>query len=73
VSIAPGFILGLLLLAGLNAQNPAFAVRLVIAIAVFTLVHELGHALAARRFGAESTISLSFLVGWASFRPSRPL
>ena len=73
VSIAPGFILGLLLLAGLNAQDPAFAVRLVIAIAVFTLVHELGHALAARRFGAESTISLSFLVGWASFRPSRPL
>ena len=25
---------------------------------------------AARRFGAESAISLSFLVGWASFRPS---
>ena len=35
----------------------------------FTLVHELGHALAARRFGAESAISLSFLVGWASYRP----
>jgi Zn-dependent protease len=73
VSIAPGFIFGLLLLAGLNAQDPAFALRLVVAIAVFTLVHELGHALAARRFGADSTISLSFLVGWASFRPSRPL
>jgi Zn-dependent protease len=48
-------------------------VRLVVAVAIFTLVHELGHALAARRFGAESSISLSFLVGWASFRPSRPL
>jgi Zn-dependent protease len=48
-------------------------VRLVVAVAVFTLVHELGHALAARRYGAESAISLSFLVGWASFRPTRPL
>jgi Zn-dependent protease len=46
---------------------------LIVAVAAFTLVHELGHALAARRFGAESAISLSFLVGWASFRPSRPL
>ena len=35
--------------------------------------HELGHALAARRFGAESEISLSFLVGWASYRPRRRL
>ncbi len=40
---------------------------------MFTLVHELGHALAARRFGAESAISLSFLVGWASYRPTRRL
>jgi Zn-dependent protease len=73
VSIAPGFLFGLLILAGLNAQDPAFALRLIVAVAIFTLVHELGHALAARRFGAESTISLSFLVGWASFRPTRPL
>jgi Zn-dependent protease len=73
VTIAPGFVLGLLLLAGLNTQNPSFALALIAAVATFTLVHELGHALAARRFGAESAISLSFLVGWASFRPSRPL
>ena len=46
---------------------------LVGAVAAFTLVHELGHALAARRFGAESAISLSFLVGWASYRPTRRL
>jgi Zn-dependent protease len=57
----------------LNSRDPAFALRLVVAVGVFTLVHELGHALAGRRFGAESAISLSFLVGWASFRPSRPL
>ena len=36
-------------------------------------MHELGHALMARRFGAESVISLSFLVGWASYRPRRRL
>jgi Zn-dependent protease len=73
VTIAPGFILGLLLLAGLNSQDPSFALRLVVAVGAFTLLHELGHALAARRFGAESEISLSFLVGWASFRPTRTL
>jgi Zn-dependent protease len=66
-------VLGLLLLAGLNNQNPTFALALIVAVAGFTLAHELGHALMARRFGAESAISLSFLVGWASFRPSRPL
>ena len=66
ITIAPGFLLGLLLLAGLNLQDPSFALGLVAAVAMFTLVHELGHALAARRFGAESEISLSFLVGWAS-------
>ena len=57
----------------MNSQDPSFALGLVAAVGVFTLVHELGHALAARRFGAESAISLSFLVGWASFRPSRRL
>src|SRR5215207_5199628 len=73
VTIAPGFLLGLLLLAGLNLEDPSFALGLVAAVAAFTLVHELGHALAARRFGAESEISLSFLVGWASYRPTRQL
>ncbi len=57
----------------MNSQDPSFALGLVAAVGVFTLVHELGHALAARRFGAESEISLSFLVGWASFRPTRYL
>src|SRR5215218_7242531 len=73
VTIAPGFLLGLLLLAGLNLEDPSFALGLVVAVGAFTLVHELGHALAARRFGAQSAISLSFLVGWASYRPTRRL
>ncbi len=42
-------------------------------IAVLTLLHELGHALAARATGARSEISLDFLAGYASFVPTRPL
>jgi Zn-dependent protease len=73
VVIMPGFLLGLLIIFALNAQDGAFAIRLVVALAVFTLIHELGHALAARRFEADAAISLNFLVGWSSLRPSRPL
>ena len=39
-------------------------------IAVLTVVHELGHALVARRFGCEARISLDFMVAYASFAPS---
>ena len=35
--------------------------------------HELAHALVARRFGATVTISLNFLVGWASYGSDKPL
>jgi len=42
-------------------------------VAVFTLVHELGHALAARRTGAQASISLDFLAGYAAFVPTRHL
>lgn len=42
-------------------------------IAVFTLLHELGHAAAARSTGASAEISLDFLAGYASFVPTRPL
>lgn len=42
-------------------------------VGVFTLLHELGHALTARRFGAQSAISLNLLVGWASYSAPRPL
>jgi Zn-dependent protease len=73
ITIQPGFILGLLLLGGLNAYDPAFAIRLVIALAVFLVVHELGHAVVARHYGADASISLTFLVGYAMYRPSRPL
>lgn len=44
-------------------------------LTVFTLLHELGHAVAARSAGAEAAISLDFLAGYTSFRPDprRPL
>ena len=37
------------------------------------MLHELGHAVAARRTGAQAEISLNFLAGYASYVPSRPL
>lgn len=45
----------------------------VIALAVFVVIHELGHALTARRFGAVSAITITFLGGFASYSPSRTL
>lgn len=41
--------------------------------AVLTLIHELGHAVAARATGARAEIALDFLAGYASFVPTRPL
>jgi Zn-dependent protease len=73
VHVTAGFGLGLLLLFGLNADDPRFALWLVAGMAVFTLVHELGHASAARAFGADATITLNFLVGWAQYTPGRVL
>jgi Zn-dependent protease len=43
------------------------------AAAVLTLLHELGHATAARATGARAEISLDFLAGFASFVPTRTL
>jgi Zn-dependent protease len=42
-------------------------------IAGLTLLHELGHAFAARATGARAEISLDFLAGYAAFVPTRPL
>ena len=36
-------------------------------------MHELGHAVAARRAGAQAEISLNFLAGYASYVPTRPI
>jgi Zn-dependent protease len=43
------------------------------AVGIFTLIHELGHALAARMSGCTASISLDFMVAYASYEPRTPL
>jgi len=71
VQIRPGFALFMLLIIVINGvpMGPWLAGS----VAVFTLIHELGHAIAARQTGATAKISLDFLAGYASFAPTRPL
>jgi Zn-dependent protease len=42
-------------------------------VAVFTFVHELGHALTARRIGCRAEIALDFMVAYAAYHPPRQL
>jgi hypothetical protein len=67
--------LGFLLFVGLIVFiNPGpVGMWLAGSLTVLTLLHELGHALAARSAGAEAAISLDFMAGYTSFRPGRPI
>ncbi|CAN5766100.1 hypothetical protein BH20ACT4_BH20ACT4_04810 [soil metagenome] len=69
--LRPGFFLFMALIVLINGNE--FGVWLAGAVAVVTLVHELGHALVARAAGAKAEISLDFLAGYASYVPTRPL
>ena len=71
VRVRPGFIVFLGLIVFL--YGGIIGLWVAAAIGVFTLVHELGHAFAARATGAEAAISLDFLVAYASYQPSREL
>lgn len=71
VHVRTGFGVFLVLIVAINPN--AFGLWVAAGIAVFTLVHEFGHAVVARGFGAEASISLDFLAGYTSFRPRRPL
>jgi len=71
VHVKPGFLVFMVLIVGLYRDE--FGVWLAGSIAVFTLLHELGHALAARGAGATAEISLDFLAGYASYTSKRPL
>lgn len=71
VHVQSGFIAFMALIVFLNRDE--FGLWLAGSIAVLTLLHELGHAVAARRTGAHAEISLGFLAGYASYRPSRQL
>ena len=71
IQVRPGFAMFMLLIIIINGvpMGPWLAGS----VAFFTVLHELGHAFAARRTGAKASISLEFLAGYASFTPVRPL
>lgn len=73
VQVRTGFLIFLGLIIFLYQDG--FGLWLAGSLAAFTLLHELGHAVAARRAGAEASISLDFLAGYTSFRPDprRPI
>jgi len=71
VRVQPGFVMFMALIVILYGDE--FGLWLAGAIAVFTLIHELGHAVAARHYGAHAEISLGFLAGYASYSPTRPI
>jgi Zn-dependent protease len=71
VHVRGGFVVFMVLIAALYGS--AYGLWLAGAIAVFTLVHELGHASVARWAGAEAEISLEFMAGYAAYRPTRPI
>jgi Zn-dependent protease len=71
VHVRSGFVVFMALIVFLNGS--AVGLWLAGGLTVFTLLHELGHAFAARATGADAEISLGFFAGYASFVPSRPL
>lgn len=71
VHVRTGFLLFMAVVVLINGTE--YGLPLAAAMAAFTLLHELGHAFAARATGAEAEIALDFLAGYASFAPTRPL
>jgi hypothetical protein len=71
VHVRPGFFMFMILV--VVAQGPTFGIPFAVFMAVFTLIHELGHAFAARSTGAEAQIALDFMAGYAAFTPTREL
>ena len=69
--VRPGFIMFMVLVVFVNGSD--LGLWLAGFLALFTLLHELGHAFAARATGARAEIALDFLYGYASFVPTRPL
>ena len=69
--IRPGF--GVFLLLILVIYPAPLGIWVAIAMGAFTLVHELGHALAARRAGCTASISLDFMVAFAAYSSPKEL
>ncbi|MGZ4679579.1 MAG: metalloprotease [Ilumatobacteraceae bacterium] len=71
VHVRSGFYLFMIVV--VIANGASLGLWLAVFMAALTLLHELGHAVAARATGARAEISLDFLAGYASFVPTRPL
>lgn len=71
VHVRTGFLLFMALVVLINGSD--IGLWLAAFMALFTLVHELGHAFAARATGARAEIALDFMAGYAAFVPTRPL
>src|SRR5262245_12550672 len=72
VHVGAGFVIFMVLLAFLN-EGGEFGWWLAGSIAGFTLIHELAHAVVARRAGAEASISLEFMAGFTSYHSQEPI
>jgi Zn-dependent protease len=72
VHVGAGFIIFMALLAFIN-DGGEFGWWLAGSVAGFTLIHELAHALVARRAGAEASISLEFMAGFTSYHAKHAL
>jgi Zn-dependent protease len=73
VRVGIGAVLAPLLLFGIGrGLTPGHMLVGAVAYLGFMLVHELGHAVVARRYGSQDvSISLDFLIGYARFSPPR--
>ena len=71
IHVRAGFLMFMVLVVFVNGGT--LGVWIAGSAAVLTLLHELGHAFAARATGAEAEIALDFLAGYASFVPTRRL
>lgn len=71
VHVRGGFLLFTILIIAINPMP--FGAWLAVFVGLFTLIHELGHAFAARATGARAEIALDLFYGYAAFVPSRPL
>ena len=72
VSVDPWFLFGLFLFYSLSGGGTV-GIYTAVALAVFVLIHEMGHALVARRFGADVSITLNFMIGWTGYSRQKPL
>lgn len=71
IEVRRGFVFFLILIVFIYGGSLGFWTAS--AIGAFTVLHELGHALAARAYGADARISLDFLVAYAAYQSPRPL